>query len=109
MIDLLDIPKLRYIEINGQICTRTEGNVYSTKDEADDACSANEYCIGFMQRKFDLYNSCPPPFYCEDGENRDRFQLCFNKGNLPFTDEDPNGNVIGQEYISYKKKNSGKT
>ena len=104
MIDFVDISETRYIEINGQICTRTEGSHFSTKDKAKDACSSNEYCIGFMQKKFNILR-CP----MGNCGNDDVFHLCFNNGNRPFSDEDSRGNSIGQEYISYKKKESGKS
>ena len=111
MIYLLEIPETRYIEINDQICMRREGNRYSTKHEAKDTCSTNDYCIGFMQMKFDIYQCqyyINVEGHCPEEYKEPFFQLCFNKGNRPFGIEDFDGNSIEQGHIMYKKENSGK-
>ena len=102
---------INYLEGVGRICARTGRQPFS-RDEAKNACSVHENCVGYMNRIFKSLESCDhnSGYGCSypTEEDKGEYLICFNNGRTPFISiPDVEGNEKGQIKI-YKKDYQGK-
>ena len=108
---LLELAAINYLEEVGRVCIRNGIQTF-TEDEAKDACSAHENCVGYMNRIFDYFQMCDPisGYGCTGTieEDKGEYSICFNNGKTSyFSIPDVEGNVNEQIKI-YKKDDQGK-
>ena len=96
----LQLAEINYLQVVGQKCKRLGIYLFS-QDEAETACSTNEYCIGYMNTAFQDF---PDMLSRDNGV----FRLCFKRGNSHFwLIQNVDGSKNEQINI-YKKEYQGK-
>ena len=84
---LSQLDGIYYLEDVGRVCTRVGLQPFS-KDEAKNACSLHENCVGYMNKIFDDFQSCDPisgsACNIPIDEDKGEYLICFNNGITPF-------------------------
>ena len=102
---------INYLEEVGRICARVGPQPFS-EDEAKNACSQHENCVGYMNKIFEYFQFCDPmgEYACDHpiGEDKGECLICFNDGITSFLSIPDVEGRENEKIKMYKKDDQGK-
>ena len=104
------LDEINYLEEVGRICARVGQQPFS-KDDAKNACSQHENCVGYMNKILEYFHYCGnlDSDACNHPLDEDKgvYDICFNNGKTSFISIPVVEGRENEKIKMYKKDDQG--